>query len=185
MYGTARDCRKEHPWNTHVDSELQLSGDNLLQSRIGDSSTKKSVFARRLQLRLLWNGKHACRRNQSPESRSPVRGAMSDFTGFCVALRRTDVPLRRGRANQHRSDGSRGDPMIEPGVDDAPTAGGPHSFEHRSRHGLNYADRLPIGAEFLGHDHGQRGRDALPHFHPVEDEHDHTRLVDLDPPVCG
>lgn len=113
---------------------------------------------------------------------------MDDRTVRCLTLPRRHVPLLRRSANQHGAGLRARLTQLAPRLTHTGTAGGhlrsgqPVDIFRRSR--CKISDHLRgIDIQLLGHQRGQRGRDPLPHFRMVDDNHDRALVSDPHPRI--
>ena len=111
-----------------------------------------------------WDGQRRRFTGEFAVTHTSVSSGMFDVAALRCARRPRNIPGQRRGCDQHLAGRSPGFAHGVPRSADAGAASGGLIAEERAGSGLLDGNLLPVGFEFFGEDHGQRGAHALTHL---------------------
>ena len=171
------DGRVDHAGHPRIHSERRVAVQDVVQ--IGDRHVLADVtiLGRRLEfeLFLLRNGLLRGQRHQFAEAQLAIGFGMHHLVILGLAFGNRHAPLRRRRAFEHHARGGAGFAHRIVEIANRFRTVGVLATVFLVTDGLFDLDALPIGFQFFGDNHGQRGANARAHFRTVRDD-DHAAV---------
>ncbi|MGF6918952.1 hypothetical protein OKW28_003125 [Paraburkholderia sp. 40] len=183
---TVRDRRVNHVGQAHVEAELRGTVDFLRRIETLRRRADQLEVLRVFQRHVLRRGQRGGGLRELTIARAAITGRVDHLTGLRMTTRRIDLPLLRGRVDQHHARSRARAAHRLPREADRRRAAGQLAAEQRVHEELFVGrrvierDRAERHFEFLGDQHRNRRIDALAHLDLRYHERYLAGVVDLD-----
>ena len=178
----ARHARVLHIGNAEIDSVTGFSDNFIGGVEASQTLADNFVIFRLLEWRIGWHGQGGGFVRELSVAEPPVGRCMNDVAALRLACGARHSPFERSSGDQHLA-GLRA--SFAHGVPGGAYTGAASSALVAVQHagaGLLNSNLLPVGFQFLGENHGQRGPDALPHLRARD--HDRDFFVRRNAQIC-